>query len=69
MNTKLFKAQMILHDDDIGTLANDMKLSRQCLSNKMHDKTDFKRSEIDFIAKRYSLTAELIQQVFMLGAF
>ena len=67
MNTKLFKAQMILHDDDIKTLAVDMDISRQCLSNKINGKTVWKQNEMDFVARRYSMTAELIQQVFMLG--
>ena len=63
-NTRLLKAQMVLHGDTIQTLADSLGINRQNASIKVNDKRDFKQSEIAVIAKRYKLTYIEVEDIF-----
>lgn len=60
----VFFSKMALYGDDIETLADYLKISRQTLKSKIECKTEFKRDEIDLIAIRYHLTPEEIHDIF-----
>ena len=64
VNSKLLKSKMILHDDTVETLAEALDISRQTLSSKINNKTDFWQSEIKFFVKRYELTPEEMNEIF-----
>ena len=66
-NTRLLKAQMVLHGDTIQTLADCLGINRQNASIKVNDKRDFKQSEIAMIAKRYKLSHDDIEKIFFSG--
>lgn len=63
-NTRLLKAQMVLHGDTIQTLADYLGINRQNASIKINAKRDFKQSEIIKIARRYKLSLEEIKSIF-----
>ncbi len=64
MNANLLRSKMALHGDMQVDLAKDLNITAMGLSNKMNQKNDFKQSEIDFIAKKYDLTADEIKEIF-----
>lgn len=65
MNKKLFESKMKLFGDTDKTLAQYLGLARATVSAKKNEtNTEFTKSEIDKIKKRYSLTAEEINAIF-----
>ena len=55
---------MVLKGDNQNDLAEVLNVTRPTLSFKMTQKTNFKQSEIDIIAKRYELSSDEIKQIF-----
>lgn len=64
MNTKLLKSVMVLRGDTQETLAKSLGLPQSALSSRIAGAVDFRRAEIEQIAKRYELTAKDIQAIF-----
>lgn len=64
VDSKFFKSKMILFDDNIDKLAEVLQITRQSLSKKINNKTDFWQSEINLISKRYNLTPEELERMF-----
>lgn len=67
MNTNLLKSKMVLHGDNITTLADKLDVSRQTLSLKIDGISDFKLSEVKKIRLMYHLTDEEMLEVFFGG--
>lgn len=67
MNSNLFKSIMVLHGDNIKTLARKLKVSRQTLSLKIDGISDFKLSEVKKICALYELTEKEMLKVFFGG--
>ena len=64
VNSKLLRSKMVLFGDTNESLADALNISRQSLSAKINNKSDFWQSEIKFIITRYELTPEEIEQIF-----
>ena len=64
MNKNELKAIMAKHGDRQEDLAAYLGKSIMTISAKINGETDFKRTEIENIALRYSLTADDIQRIF-----
>lgn len=60
----LFNSKMALFDDNLTTLADHLGISRQTLTSKLDNKSDFTQSEIKKIVVRYDLTPEEMDQIF-----
>ncbi len=58
MNKKLFRAKMAEHGDTQLTLAEAMGMVQSAISMRINGHIEFKKNEINFIRKRYNLTAE-----------
>lgn len=67
MNSNLLKSKMVLHGDNITTLADKLDVSRQTLSLKIDGISDFKLSEVKKIRLMYHLTDEEMLEVFFGG--
>ena len=65
MKTKAFKAKMILNDDTYETLSVELRISPATLSNKVLGKTSFTTAEIKILAKRWNLSADEINEIFL----
>ncbi|MBQ9737898.1 MAG: helix-turn-helix transcriptional regulator [Alphaproteobacteria bacterium] len=64
MNVNLLKSKMALNGDTQTTLAEAIGITQNAIWMKMNNRCEFKRSEIEAIAKRYNLTGDEIQQIF-----
>ena len=64
MDINLLKSKMALNGDNQVDLSEALDITQNSLSFKMTQKSDFKQSEIDIIAKRYNLTGDEIKQIF-----
>lgn len=66
MNKKMLRAEMILHDDTNATLANALGITPQSLSSKMNgtNGAEFTQGEIMCIISRYSLTNDVVREIF-----
>ena len=65
MNTKALKSVMVLHGDNIVSLANYLGISEQSFRNKMRENgTSFKQGEIAMIVARYKLTPDETMTIF-----
>lgn len=65
MQPKLFKSKMALHDDTYISIANDLKINRMTLAEKVEGvKSQFKQNEIDFFINRWNLTPHEVVQIF-----
>ena len=65
INKRLLCAKIIEHGDTQKSLASDMGLSGSWFNKKLHGKkADFKRSEIEFIARRYNFSPEVLNRIF-----
>lgn len=60
----LFNSKMALFNDNLTTLADHLGISRQTLTLKLDNKSDFTQSEIKKIVIRYNLTPEETEQIF-----
>ena len=60
----LFNSKMALFNDNLTTLADYLGISRQTLSLKLDNKSDFTQSEIKKIAIRYHLTPDEVNEIF-----
>lgn len=58
------KAQMVLHGDNASKLCKALKISPASMSGKLRDRIPWKRTEIDFIINRYSLSADEVMDIF-----
>ena len=60
----LFNSKMALYNDNLTTLADHLGISRQTLTLKLDNKSDFTQSEIKKIVIRYNLTPEEMDEIF-----
>ena len=67
MNVKFLKSKMVLYGDEdfVTDISKLLEIARQTASAKLHGKSDFTQSEIAIIARRYSLSADDIQKIFI----
>ena len=67
MNVKLLKSKMVLYGDEdfVSAISKLLEISRQTASAKLHGKSNFTQPEIAIIARRYSLSADDIQKIFV----
>lgn len=65
MQPKLFKSKMALFNDTYISIANDLKINRTTLADKVEGvKSQFKQDEIDFFIHRWNLTPHEVMQIF-----
>ena len=66
-NTNLLKSKMIANGDEhfVDCLSRLLGSSRVTASKKLHNKTEFKQSDISIIAAHYGLSAEEIKEIFV----
>ena len=65
MNSKLFKAFMVMNDETIASLADYLGLTDQSVCNKINENgTEFKLGEIIRIKVRWNLSADMVDQIF-----
>ncbi len=65
MNKALLRSLMVLHGDTNKSLANYLGISEQSTCNKINENgTEFTRSQIKAIARRYNMSADLVDLVF-----
>lgn len=55
---------MALNGDNQVRLAEALNITKNAMCLKLQEKNDFKRSEIEIIAKRYELTSDEIKEIF-----
>lgn len=67
MNVKVLKSKMILYGDEdfVTAISKLLEISRQTASAKLRGKSDFTQTEIAIIARRYSLSADDVQKIFV----
>lgn len=69
MNSKLFKAFMVVHGDTYASLAEYLDLTEQSVCNKANENgTEFKQGEIGKLKNRWNLNADQIDSIFFNGA-
>lgn len=62
IDSKLLKAELIIHDKTIGDLAKDLEISRSAVSKKVNGKSEWTHSEIQKIGEL--LGAETMNKIF-----
>ena len=67
-NTKLLKSIMVLRGFTQGALADEVGLTRQAFSRKLHNKAMFNQLEISAIARVLSLDCTEINDIFFLDS-
>lgn len=67
MNVEKLRALMVLHDDNITTLARKMGISRSTLSAKMNGRRDWLVPDVMAITRIYALGPELVESIFFAG--
>lgn len=68
MNSKLFKAFMVIHGDTNASLAEYLELTEQSVCNKINENgTEFKQGEIGRLKVKWNLTADQIDAIFFDG--
>lgn len=67
LNVKLLKSKMVLYGDEdfVTAISKLLEIARQTASAKLHGKSDFTQTEIAIISRRYSLSADDIQKIFI----
>lgn len=66
MNKQLLKAFIVKFDKTQAALAEAMGISPSCLNAKINEnKTEFTKSEMVFIRKRYKLSEEEFNEIFL----
>ena len=64
MDVNLLKSKMALYGDNQVKLAEALNITTNSMCKKLQEKNEFKRSEIEIIAKRYELTSDEIKEIF-----
>jgi len=64
MNARKLRALMVLHGDNITTLAKAIGISRSTLSATLNGRRDMRVGEVVAIVDRYKLTAEQVDMIF-----
>ena len=64
MDMYKLKYFMGINGDTQSDLASVLGIAQSALSARMNGHTDFRKNEIDEIRKRYSLSAEEVQDIF-----
>lgn len=64
MNSKLLKGFMAMNNDNITTLADYLRVSRQTLSLKIDGISEFKLHEMVAICERYNLNQAQFLEIF-----
>lgn len=65
MNSRLFKALMVMHDDTNASLAESLGITEQSICNKVNENgTEFKQGEIAKIKERWNLSADMVDRIF-----
>lgn len=67
-DTHLLRYFISKNGDTIEALASYLGIGRVALSSKINNRSEFKQSEIQLIAKRYKLTVENCVRLFFGGA-
>lgn len=64
MNSNLLKATIIKNGDTQEKLADAMRLPTSALNMRINGKIEFRRNEIIFIKRRYSLSSDEVDSIF-----
>lgn len=64
MNSNLLKATIIKNGDTQEKLAEAMGLPTSALNMRINGKIEFRRNEIIFIKRRYSLSSDEVDSIF-----
>lgn len=64
MNKRKFKAAMILHGDNGGTVAEALNVSPQTVSAKLNNKAEFTQNEMRILKDRWNLSADEVDEIF-----
>lgn len=64
MNSNLLKATIIKNGDTQKKLADAMGLPTSALNMRINGKIEFRRNEIIFIKRRYSLSSDEVDSIF-----
>jgi hypothetical protein len=65
MNSKLFKAMMVMHGDTNASIAAFLGITEQSVCNKINENgTEFKQGEIGKMKTKWNLTADQIDAIF-----
>ena len=64
MNSNLLKATIIKNGDTQENLADAMGLPTSALNMRINGKIEFRRNEIIFIKRRYSLSSDEVDSIF-----
>ena len=64
MNSNLLKATIIKNGDTQEKLADAMGLPTSALNMRINGKIEFRRNEIIFIKRRYSLSSDEVDSIF-----
>lgn len=68
MNSKLFKALMVVHGDTNASIADYLGITEQSVCNKINENgTEFKQGEIGKIKIKWNLNADQIDAIFFNG--
>lgn len=68
MNSKLFKALMVVHGDTNASLAEYLGITEQSVCNKINENgTEFKQGEIGKMKIKWNLNADQIDAIFFNG--
>lgn len=64
MNKAMLRSKMILNSDTYQTLADEMKMDKATFSNKINNKANFSKAEMQFIKDKYNLNAKEFVEMF-----
>ena len=64
LKRNFFNSKMALFNDTVSSLAEYLGISRQTLTLKLDNKSDFTQSEIKKIVIKYNLTPDEMDQIF-----
>jgi hypothetical protein len=64
-NTKELRAQMARYGDTGQSLADAMNVALSTISKKINNEREFTQKEIDFIKRRYNLTPDDVDLIFL----
>lgn len=64
MNKAMLRSKMVLNSDTYQTLADEMKMDKATFSNKINNKANFSKSEMQYIKEKYNLTAKEFVEMF-----